>query len=184
MPTIEELQKQLLEKIQKLDVERSNQAAQFAKEREEALQFAAMERNKQVEEYKKATAAREKREAEAAAAVQEKLRIETTERLAHEQKQNELQETLRLQREKLEWLENEISKAEFAEEQHRKQLENTKAVPLVLPAEAEEFSTENPIAPVNAVEPGGAVLGTEGSTPEDALMSTHLKKILRQAQRN
>jgi hypothetical protein len=182
MPSIEELQQQLTDKIARLDEERKIHAAQFAKEREEALQDAAMERAKQVEEYNKIVAAREKQAAEEASAAQEKLRIEKAERLANERAQNELQETLRLQREKLEWLTNEITKAEFSEEQHRKAMADMRIVP-VTPVLSTDINVEHPEAPLNTLAPGEAVIGTDGNTPNNPLMSEHLRSILRQATR-
>src|ERR1035437_9881373 len=177
--TLEELQAVLAERIAKLDEERKINALQQAKEREAMLLEADMERAQRLEEYQAKVAvleARKKAEEEA----KEAQRIqETSERMAAEQKQNALDETLRLKREKLEWLTTAISNAEFSEEQHRKALENQRVLP-VEPVGTEEVSAEYP---QTGADGGAAAEGTEGSTPETPLMSSHLKNILRQAQR-
>lgn len=182
MPSIEELQIQLEEKIARLDEERKANAAQFEKERQEAIQFAAMERAKQVEAYNKKVAAEQKKVADQEAIARERMRQEQAARLEDERKQNEMQETLRLQREKLEHLNQEIAKAEFIEEQHRKAMESIRIIPLV-PVSTSNINVEHPEAPLNDLAPGEAVSGTEGTTPDTPFMSSHLLHLLRQANR-
>ena len=177
---IEELQAMLQEKIQKLDEERKANAQQQAKEREALLLDMDIERKQRLDEYQAKVAvleARKKAEEEAKAAQRIK---ETAARVAEEQKQSSLDETLRLQREKLEWLETAISNAEFSEEQHRKALESMKAIPPMV-STGIEISAEYPQV---SADGGASAEGTEGSTPDTPLMSTHLKSILRQAQRD
>ncbi len=91
-----------------------------------------------------------------------------------EQKQNAADELVRIQRARLEWLQNEIAKVEFMEEQHKKSMESFKEQLVQEPITTE--TTES--------KPGDPVHGIEGTTPETPLMSQHLKSILRQAQRN
>jgi hypothetical protein len=177
---LEELQLELQRKIEKLDEERRTNAAQAAKEREALLLDMDIERKQRLDEYQAKVAKLEaKRHAEEEAKEAQRTK-EVAARVAEEQKQSALDETLRLQREKLEWLETAISNAEFSEEQHRKHLENLR----VLPAEfvgTEEVSAEYP---QTCADGGASAPGTEGSTPETPLMSQHLKMILRQAQRD
>ena len=177
---LEEMQALLQEKIQKLDEERKANALQQAKEREALLLEMDMERKQRLDEYQAKIAQHEaKKRAEEEAREAQRIK-DTAARVAEEQKQNVLEETLRLQREKLEWLTNAISEAEFNEEQHRKAIENMKSLPPV-EVTGEEVSAEYP---QTGEDGGAAVSGTDGSTPDTPTMSQHLKIILRQAQRN
>ena len=177
---IEELQVMLQEKIQKLDEERKANALQQAKEREALLLDMDIERKQRLDEYQAKVAileARKKAEEEAKEAQRTK---EASERMAAEQKQNALDDTLRLQREKLEWLSTAISNAEFSEEQHRKHLEDLRVLPPFTECQGAEVSAEYP---QTCADGGASAPGTEGST-QNELMSSHLKNILRQAQRD
>ena len=177
---IEELQLELQRKIEKLDAERQANAARALKEREELLLSIEIERRERIEAYQKKVEEHESRR-KAEEAWKEAQRIkDVAERIATERKQAALDETLRLQREKLEWLTTAISNAEFSEEQHRKQIENQRVSPIVETAEVGEINVENPQAPDNA---GEAVAGTDGNT-QDETMSQHLRMILRQAKRD
>lgn len=167
MPTIEELQAQLQERINKLDEERRAYADQHAKEQAELRIIAEAQRAQQVADIKAAEERALARKTAEKKAEEERLRKAQEERIVMEQKQNALDEVLRRQREKLAWLEEQISNAEFLEEQHKKRLDSEKAFQDVPP---EETNPE-------------AALGTEGTTPETPLMSQHLRKILRQASR-
>jgi DNA repair exonuclease SbcCD ATPase subunit len=179
MPSIEELQAQLATRIAELDKERQENAKRAKEEREKMLLDAEIERQEHLEAYQAKIAEHEAKKRAEEAAVELRRQAELTERLATEQKQNALDETLRLQREKLEWLETAISNAEFTEEQHRKSLENSR---IILPAllEPSDVSAEYP---QTSAEGGAAADGTDGNTPETPLMSSHLKSILRQATR-
>src|ERR1035437_3477074 len=140
--TLEELQQQLQERIEKLDDERKANAAQAAKEREALLLDMDIERKQRLAEYQAKVAvleARKKAEEEAKEAQRIK---ETSERMAAEQKQNALDETLRLQREKLEWLSTAISNAEFSEDQPRKRMENLRVLPPFTGCQGAEVSAE------------------------------------------
>jgi prolyl oligopeptidase PreP (S9A serine peptidase family) len=177
---IEELQAMLQEKIQKLDEERKANAQQQAKEREALLLDMDIERKQRLDEYQAKVAkleARKKAEEEAKEVQRAK---DTAVRVAEEQKQNTLDETLRLQREKLEWLTTAISNAEFSEEQHRRHLEDLR----VLPPFETAVGTVSAEYPQTSASGGAAAEGTDGNTPETPLMSIHLKSILRQAQRD
>lgn len=182
MESLEELQLQLEQKIARLDEERKANAAQFEKERQAAIQFAAMEKAKQVEAYNHKVAQEQKKIADQEAIARERVRQEYAARLEDERKQNEKQENLRLQREKLEHLNQEIAKAEFIEEQHRKAMESVRIIPLS-PVISSTINVEHPEAPLNMLAPGEAVSGTEGVTPDTPFMTTHLRHILRQANR-
>src|ERR1700693_3880666 len=128
---LEELQLELQRKIEKLDEERKANALQQAKEREALLLEMDLERKQRLDEYQAKVAALEARKKAEEKAKEDQRIKETAARVVEEQKQNALDESLRLQREKLEWLTTAISNAEFNEEQHRKQLENLKALPPV-----------------------------------------------------
>ena len=178
---IEELQVMLQEKIQKLDEERKANALQQAKEREALLLDMDIERKQRLDEYQAKVAKLEARK-KAEEVAKEVQRIkETAARVAEEQKQNTLDETLRLQREKLEWLTTAISNAEFSEEQHRRHLEDLRVLPPFVESQGAEVSAAYPMT---CADGGASTVGTEGSTPETPLMSSHLKSILRQAQRD
>jgi hypothetical protein len=182
MQSLETLQAQLAERIEKIDQERKERAAAAAKEREAILLEAELERKARLEEYQ-AKVAKHEEERKAKEQEAEKQRIAIiAERVASEQKQQALDEALRLQTEKLQWLEKAISDAEFSEEQYRKEQEAQRVRPVVLP-ENENLNVEHPAAPLNTTSPGEAVSGTDGNTPETPLMSAHLRQILRQATR-
>lgn len=180
---IEELQLELEKKIAKLDQERKENAAVYAKEREEMLLTVEMERKQRLAEYQAKVAVHEEKEKQAKLKAEADKQAETAKRMAAEQKQLALDEVLRVQREKLEWLETAISNAEFSEEQHKKTLETQRVITSAGNEAYETINVEHPEAPVNLTEPGGAVVGTDGDTPENPLMSQHLKSILRQATR-
>ena len=180
MNTIEELQAQLAQKIAKLDEERRANAAKHAKEREEMLLEVEMERKARTDEYTAKVAEHErKKKAEKDEAEAQRIR-DVAERVATEQKQHALDETLRLQREKLEWLEKAISDAEFSEEQHNKEAENNRVSVSASSIEETTINVEHPVAPDNK---GEAVVETGGAESFDT-MSSHLRHILRQAQRS
>lgn len=179
--TIEELQKELSDKIAKLDVERAQASERHYKEQSERRIIEEVDRAKQIAKIKADEAKFAKRKADQEAEEIRRNKEKVEERMAMEAKQNAADEQIRLYREKLEWLEGEIEKAQFVEEQHRKSLENTMAP---LPAvEGLSINVENPVAPLNVANPGEAVEGTDGRTPDSPQMSNHLKMILRQATR-
>lgn len=174
MQTIEELQKALEERIQKLDEERKRNDELLSKERAEMQELAATERSKQLEVNRAAEEKAKQRKIAEQEAENERIRRAREEQLLLEQKQNAADELIKKQRETLQWLEAEIAKVEFIEEQHQKALENSKATIQEAAATPETVVTK----------PGDPVSGTDGSTPDTPLMSQHLKSILRQAQRS
>lgn len=181
MDSIEELQKQLVEKIATIDKQRKEEAARFEKETTERNQLAEAERQRQLAEYQEHQKRRdEKRRAEEELAAK-RVQEERSRRIALENSIAAAEEARKVQEEKLQWLINEINNQEFIEEQHRKSLQSKTPVTGENPA---NVNIEHPEAPLNALAPGEAVQGTSGDTPEDNLMSTHLKCILRQAQRD
>jgi len=180
MPTMKELQAQLAEKIAKLDEERRENAKRNQEEREKMLLEVELERKERLEKYQEQINAREKAQREKEKADELVRQKELAERMATEQKQAALDETLRLQREKLDWLTKAIADAEFVEEQHRKSLENSRNIPTTV----EEGAAVSAEYPQSCASGGAAAEGTSGSTPETPLMSNHLKSILRQATRS
>lgn len=177
---IEDMQKELAEKIAALDLQRKEEAARFAKEMADRNAIAEIERSERIAHAKAAeekALAKKKAEAEAEQArKQEELKT-------RQKMENDLAaaaEAKRIQEEKLEWLLKEIANQEFIEEQHRKSVQIPVAVPCTEET-ANQIDWENPTAPDNA---GNAVKQTDGSTPDTPLMSEHLKRILRQAQRS
>jgi DNA repair exonuclease SbcCD ATPase subunit len=179
MSTIEELQAQLATRIAELDKERQENAKRNKDEREKMLLEVELERQERLDAYQAKIAQHEAKKRAEEAAAEVRKQAETAERVATEQKQNALDESLRIQREKLEWLTTAISNAEFTEEQHRKDLENSRVI-LPTAAELNEVSAEYP---QTSADGGTSVEGTDGNTPETPLMSSHLKNILRQATR-
>ena len=176
---VEILQRQLAERIAQLDKQRKDEAERFNKEAAERLALAELERAAQLSAYQEAEKKRNaKRAAEEEA---EQLRVQAA-RKAQVALENNLaaaEEARRLQEAKLAWLVAEINKQEFVEEQHAKRMQSTTVV--IAEQSATEINVEHPTAPDNL---GNAVQGTEGVTPADELMSSHLKHILRQATRS
>lgn len=168
--SIEELQKELADKIAKLDQERKEASEQHSKEQEERRIIEAAARAEQVKKIKDAEEKQAKRKKEEKESEERRQKEETEARIALEQKQNSLDELIKKQREQMEWLEAEITKTQFVEEQHRKSLETTTS----------SVSAADSAEVVESVLPGEAAIGTEGSTPATPLMSEHLKRILRQ----
>ena len=174
MNTIEELEVVLKEKIAALDEERRRNNEILARERAEMVELAAAERAKQLEANRQAEEKARKRKTAEQEAEQERQKKDREAQLVLERKQNEADELVREQRERLEWLQGEIAKTEFMEEQHKKAMEDLKT------QLRQSLSIEEPSQGL----PGDPVHGIEGTTPETPLMSQHLKSILRQAQRN
>lgn len=179
--TVDELRKQLSDQLETLAKKRKEETEQMTKEKEEKLlieqaeraEKIRIEREKQSEHKRRVEAERVERES--------KIQKETAERLEFERKQNETEELNRQLREKLEYIQNEIHRAEFVEEQHRKTRENNTVV-ISQTRPTGEINVEYPTAPLNANKPGEAVDGTDG-LETGPLMSQHLKHILRQASR-
>jgi hypothetical protein len=182
MKTYEELMQELTDTQTKLEAERKNMAAQLQKEREEMLLLAQAERRSQLEAYQsKVEEHQRKKKAEEDASELRRIQ-DTAARTLASQVAAKADEQYRLYHEKLEYVERAIAEAEFSEEKHRKALEdakNTKIIVEDFPI-GDEINVEHPIAPDNK---GEAVVGTDGNTPENQSMSTHLKQILRQATR-
>lgn len=174
MNTIEELEVVLREKIAALDEERRRNNEILARERAEMVELAAAERAKQLEANRQAEERARQRKAAEQEAEKERQRKDREAQLLLERKQNTADELIREQRERLEWLQSEIAKTEFMEEQHKKTMESLKTQ-LRQSLSAEESSDGLPGDPVH---------GIEGTTPETPLMSQHLKYILHQLQRN
>jgi hypothetical protein len=177
---IEELQKQLIEKIFSLDKQRKEEAARFESELAQRNAMAEMERKQRLEKHQKAEEEHRAKKQRELDAIEEQKR-----EVARKQKEAELavnaaQEDRRQQEAKLKWLQEEIAKQEFVEEQHHKRLETAVQTVTTEAVEDSTISVEHPVAPDNK---GNAVVGTEGSTPDSPLMSHHLKHILRQATR-
>lgn len=172
MSKFEDIQAQLERQVKSLEEERQKNAENFEKERNQLVAFAAMERAKQLAEYEKKVEEHAKRVSEREASEKEKYRVSLAEKMAFEQKETILAENLRKQQEKLAWLENQISNAEFAEEQHRKLLDDQRQM-IMHPVEQ----------PKDGSKPSESARGTSGDTPKNELMSDHLKSILRQANR-
>lgn len=182
MENIEVLQKQLQDQIEALAEQRRQETLKYEHEVAERNHLADIERKERIEAYEKKTEAlREVERKNKEALEAERREVERVKREAESALNAQLAAKEEQER-KLQWLRDEISKQEFIEEQHRKSIANIKAqdstgVPEVNPT---YINVENPSAPDNK---GEAVVGTEGSTPEQPLMSDHLKHILRQATR-
>lgn len=171
--SIELLQKQLEEKIARLDKENADRTAAFNKEQEERRIIEAAERAERVKKIKESEERVIARKAEIEAAEIKRQQEATEARIKAEQALNEQQELVRKQREKLEWLENEIAKADYVQEQHEKSL-------AYKPAPIEEIP-ETDEAIVNAhIKTGEAAAGTDGLEVGPNL-SAHLRSILRRA---
>jgi hypothetical protein len=177
---VQKLQHDLEERIAALDKQRREEKERYDKEVADRNALAEFERAETLKKHQAREAEfRARKEAEAEAAqkrAQEELRL-------RKQLESDLaaaDEAKRLQQEKLEWLQNEIAKQEFIEEQHRKAMQSQSVAPAAEPDQI-EINVEHPVAPDNK---GEAVQGTDGSTPDAPLMSDHLKHILRQATRN
>jgi hypothetical protein len=180
---VEELQRQLSERIEALDKQRKEQAEQFSKEVAERAQLAEAERQQRLAEYQEAEKKREAKKAKEEAEAQERAQEVTRARIALENSLAAAEEARKLQESKLQWLVDEINKQEFIEEQHKKAMQSAATAPPSEPSSTTEINVEHPVPPLNAANPGEAVQGTDGNTPDTPLMSDHLKQILRQATR-
>lgn len=182
MSDVDSLREELQKKIAELDHQRKEETERNTKEREERKFLEEAERAERVRVEKEKQAEHVRRKEQERVEREQRIQKETQERVEFERKQNETEELNRKLREQLEYIQNEIAKAEFVEEQHRKTLEAQQVShpPVV---ESSEINVDNPVSPVNTVRPGEAVEGTEGETPNNPLMSHHLKHILRQATR-
>lgn len=176
---VDALQRQLAERIEMLDRQRREQAAQFNKEVEDRASLAAMERAQQLAKYEEDQKRRDAKKLAEAEAEQIRAQEATRARIALENSLAAAEEARKAQEEKLQWLVSEIAKQEFIEEQHSKAMQSTAIA--IGPTEyvPTAVNVENPVAPDNK---GDAVEGTSGATQSE-LMSNHLKHILRQATR-
>ena len=179
---VEELQRQLQEKIEALDKQRKEEMLRIEAEKSawisrqsDTIRIAELERKAQIEEA-------ERQEAERTEAFARRDRELAKREHDIEMANNAAQEAKQSQESKLKWLQEEIAKQEFIEEQHRKAVESTRiAAQQSLKSEATtDINVDHPTAPDNK---GNAVAGPDGNTPDTPLMSTHLKQILRQAKR-
>lgn len=171
--SIELLQKQLEEKIARLDSERAAQTAAFNKEQEERRTIEAAERMERVKAIKEAEERVIARKAEIEQAEILRQKEATEQRVKAEQALNEQQELVRKQREKLEWLEAEIAKADYVQEQHDKAM-------AFKPAQIETVIKDDEVAVTAHITTGEAAAGTEGLEVGTTL-SAHLRSILRRA---
>jgi hypothetical protein len=175
--SIEVLQKQLQEKIERLDKERAEQLKAFNKEQEQRKIIEAAEREERVRLIKEAEARVAAKQAANDAAEAKRQQEAREAQIRADQLANEAQELVRQQQEKLDWLTKAISDAEFIEEQHKKALEYAKQT---VPSEATD-ELEISEAVVNAhVLTGEAAAGTDGLEVGPS-MSAHLRSILRRA---
>jgi hypothetical protein len=179
MKTLQELQNELTERLAQLDKEAQERAERHAKEQAEIKIKAEAERKQKEEASKVAQEKAKQRKIAEQEMQQARARKVASEEAELDRKKAELDEATRLQKEKLSWLEDQITKAEFMEDQHKKYLEtlHTHSEDSVGTA---EIKVEHPEAPDNK---GEAVEGT-GGLQESPLMSNHLKQILRQANRS
>ena len=181
--SVEELQRQLSERIAALDKQRKEESERFEREVSERTQLAEAERRKQLAEYQEQERKRDERRKAEEEAIAQRAKEEREAKIALEISLSKAEEARKAQEAKLQWLVDEINKQEFIEEQHRKSLEG-KTAPAPVNSSPTEINVEHPVAPLNAEHPGEAVQGTTGETPDTPLMSDHLKHILRQAQRS
>lgn len=172
------LQKQLQDKIVALDKERLQQIATFNREQEEVRTIEAAERAERAQKYKEAEAKAMARQAAMERAEVQRIKEAAEARTNIELAQNEAQELVRKQKEKLEWLQNEIAKVDFANEQHRKSLSPQVHRLVVRPV---VHTPQEEDASVNAhILTGEAAKGTDG-LEHGPDISAHLKSILRRA---
>jgi membrane protein involved in colicin uptake len=178
--TYEELMQDLADTQAKLEQERKQMHAQLQKEKEEMLHLAQAERLLQLEAYQKKVEEHErKRKAEEDAAEARSIH-EVGARAKAEQSAAKADEAFQLYQGKLKILQHAITEAEFSEEKNRKDLETAKNMKILPDFVSDNgICVENPVSPSNK---GEAVEGT-GGLQESALMSLHLKQILRQATR-
>lgn len=171
--TIVQLEKVLAEKIEKLDKERAEQLAAFNKEQEQRRIIETQERDERIRKFREAEAVRKTREEERDRAEAARIREAEADRKRVEQKENELQEKIRLQQEKLEWIQREIDKVDFADEQHRK------AIAPPVEEKKEEALEDESITNAHIIS-GEAASGTDGLEVGPNL-SAHLRSLLRRA---
>ena len=179
--SIEDLQEQLRKQIAALATQRQEEAKKFDEELAQRNKEAEAERAERIRKHEEAEKVHRERRAKELEEVEAKKReaIRIEQEVARKEKESS--EAKDKHEAQLKWLEDEIARAEFAEEQHRKHLEGMKVKPEV-PVSPTEINVEHPVAPVNLVVPGDGVEGTDGVSVGPT-MSQHLRHILRQAQR-
>ena len=175
MDSIELLQKELQAKIAALDKERLDQISKFNREQEEVRIIEEAERTERARKYKEA----EEKVLARKLAIEKEEAVRVKEaadaRVQIELAQNEAQELVKKQKEKLEWIQGEIAKVDFANEQHRKGLSPRTRRFVEAIRSTEEDSN------VNAhILTGEAAVGTDG-LEHGPDISAHLKSILRRA---
>jgi hypothetical protein len=176
------LEQQLKERIAALDSQRREEAEKFQKEMSDRNALAEAEREERIKAYNEASARRLAKEKAEKEAEQERKQREIAQQKKLESSLAAADEAKAAVEARLKWLVEEIAKQEFVEEQHRKQVESINVAPSES-SDPTEINVEHPVAPLNSKEPGAAVEGTEGKTPDSPLMSSHLKQVLRQATR-
>jgi len=181
MPSIEELQLELERQISALAEQRQQEAERIEKEARERKELEEHERQERLEQHRKRQEELHRQKQEQEAKVAEQQRELARRQAEVEAAQNAARAAKEEQERMLEELKVRIANAEFAEEQHRKRIESLKT-PAPKPVVSTEINVEYPEAPVNPKAPGEAVAGT-GGLEEGPLMSTHLRQILRQHQR-
>lgn len=179
---VDGLQQQLSERIAELDKQRLADAERFAKETAAQNLKIELERADRLaqDNKKRAELAAKKSAEELVERVrkQEDLRI----RIERQRDLDVANEKRHLELEKAKLLADEAIRQAFIQEQHDKALQYSKIIRLE-PEVYEGINVEHPVAPLNVEHPGDAVVGTNGNTPENALMSQHMRLILRQANR-
>lgn len=184
--SFEDLERQLREQIEALAKQRADETRKVEEHIAQVNAEAELERKQRIEEFRKKEAARLANEKAQQDALEKERKEVEQRKYEAEQASNAAQKAKEEQESRLEWLRNEISKAEFMEERHRKDLADKKAIAEIRAQQddicvTEEINVEHPTAPDNN---GEAVEGTDGDTPETPTMSQHLKHILRQATRS
>ena len=183
MKSLEELSKALKQREQQLEEERQAALAVYLSEQAEHEAVIKAEQTAQEAKNKAAEEKWLKAKLEKEARAEQHKQAEREARITLERTQNEIGEKLRLQKEEAARLDREIENAKFLEEQARKLVEDSVVVPEFFARRHLSINVEHPEAPVSVAEPGGAVEGTTGETLNDPEMSSHLKHILRQAER-
>jgi colicin import membrane protein len=167
---IDKLQKELQEKVASLEKQRQREAEEFEvlkakREQEIADQKAAWQA-----EYRKKEAARLARESAQREAWEAQQKADRDAKIALEQEQEKAAQATRDYEDRLRKLENDIARVEHAEEQRKQVLAATVAM-----------VSEGGARSQNEEEITDGVWGLE---PDNAEMSVHLRRILRQQNRN
>jgi hypothetical protein len=163
MSNIQKLEQTLAERLAELELQRVAENADFERRKLERENAIAAAKESQKREYDAKVAARLAREAEERERYLAFEKVEKEKQAAIDQENTRIEEERRKEAERVKSLQDKLSQIEYAEEQRRKAMEA--ALPVF-------------------IDQGEITEGVHGLEPETPLMSEHLRKLLKQNDRD